>query len=248
MGPLILHQSIVDLIMEIQTKIQNKAKMPAKLKVDPTGCKMPPKLKLKVANECENLSSKVNLTVQKKEFKYFIAHAKQINELNYDKMMSIFEPLMHEMYENSNWGWNEEEKLSEWKNPKTRVIFVVPKDQTERGGKSLFFNQLPDDDEQIIGFMCFRFEVGADKSESALYVYELHINPDYQRQGLGEQLMQMARNIGAAFKMDKIMLTVFRSNLIAQQFYTEKLKFSTDKSTPAKNEADYIILSSRIKS
>lgn len=223
--------------------------MPAKVtnQSPPGASKMPTKLKLKLANECEDIASKVNLTTTKKNFMYHIMHSRNIDDKHINKMMDLFTPLMKEMYENSKWGWDEPDKLSEWKSSRTRVILVVNKDPIERGGPSIVWNKLPENDEQLIGFMCFRFEVGADKNESAFYVYELHINPEHQRQGLGKELMQMGRVIATAFKMDKIMLTVFRCNDIALKFYNDKLKFNLDKSTPAKNEADYMILSSKIK-
>lgn len=207
--------------------------------------KMPPKLRLKLANECEDILSKTKLNVLDKRFKFHLLHSKHLTEEIYSKIMSLFKILMQEMYENSNWGWNQQEKLAEWKHRRTRIILVTERDINDRAN-FITFGKLPDSDETIIGFMCFRFETGADKSECSLYVYELHVDIDHQRQGLGEELMRMSRTIATAFKMDKIMLTVFRSNQPALQFYN-KLRFSTDKSSPGKDEADYMVLSSKIK-
>lgn len=219
--------------------------MPSKNKSSPGVQVMPSKLRLKLANECSNLLTKAKLTASNKSQKFRLVHSSDVNEITYTKLMILFEGLMKEMYQNSSWGWNEKEKMSEWKHPRTRMIIVTKNDNCDPKN-SVEVGQLPDDEEDIIGFMCFRFENGGDKNECAIYVYELHIHSDFQRQGLGEELMNMARVLGAAFKMDKIMLTVFRSNSQALQFY-KKLNFITDKSSPAINEADYTILSSKIK-
>lgn len=220
--------------------------MPSKVN-KPAVQKMPPKLRLKLANECEDLSKRVKLKSVRTDNRFHILHSKQVDERNYCRMMSLFESLMRDMYENSSWGWNQQEKLAEWKHPRTRIVLVVKRPAGD-AFDNIIFNELPKDEEtdELIGFMCFRFEIGADKSECALYVYELHVHPDYQRQGLGDELMRWARCFGTEFKMDKIMLTTFRCNSPALQFYS-KLKFTTDKSSPAINESDYTILSSKIK-
>lgn len=207
--------------------------------------KMPAKLRLKLANECEDMLSRARIKTMKKEYRYYFVHSRHVDEKNFVKMMALFEPLMKDMYQKSSWGWDINEKMSEWKHPRTKVVFVTKKDAGDLLD-DIISNKLPPDEDQLVGFMCLRFEIGADKNESALYVYELHIHSDFQRQGLGEELIRMARHLAVEFKMDKIMLTVFMNNDIALKFYN-KLKFSPDKSTPAKNEADYLILSSKVK-
>lgn len=220
--------------------------MPAKTSTPNGPGKMPPKLRLKLANECEDLSKRIKLKSSQKGYQFYILHSKQVDDKNYARMMALFEDLMREMYEKSSWGWKADEKMAEWKHQRTRIILVFQRPVGEPTD-NVTFNQLPsDEDEHLVAFMCFRFEVGADKSECALYVYELHVHRDFQRQGLGDELMRMARVFGSEFKMDKTMLTSFRSNQQALQFYN-KLNFITDKSSPAKNEADYVILSSKLK-
>lgn len=209
-----------------------------------SGQKMPTKLRLKLANECQDLLTKVKLNSNRK-YRFHLIHSKHLNQHILDKLMLLFESLMRDKYERSSWGWNEETKLAEWKHPKTRLIIVTKNDICD-ASETVTSGQLPDDEDEIIGFMCFRYETGADKGECALYVYELHIDTEYQRQGLGEELMRMARVSGLEFKMDKIMLTVFRSNKPALQFYN-KLKFMPDKSSPSLQEADYVIMSSKLK-
>lgn len=205
---------------------------------------MPAKLRLKLANESLDLLSKSKIEPKMNDYKFHLLYSKDVNDITFTKLMTLFETLMRVMYENSNWGWDEEDKLSEWKHQKTRIIIV-----TERNSKtdtSLWSNEVPQDDQEIVAFMCIRFEIGANKNECSLYVYELHVDSRYQRRGLGEELMRIAKCLALDFKMDKVMLTVFRSNQQALKFYS-KLKYSTDKSSPKPNEADYVILSLKAK-
>lgn len=210
--------------------------MPSKIRS--TANRMPAKLRLKLAQEYNDLINKVNVQSQRDEYTYHLVHSKDVDETTFSRLMDLFEPLMGEYYSNSSWGWNREQKLREWKDPKTRIVVV-----TEQNG-GIWKAQLPSNEERLIAFMCFRFEFGADKSETALYVYELHVDRDFQRKGLGEYLMEVANSLSRSFNMDKTMLTVFRANKQALQFY-KKLRFSPDKSSPESNEQDYIILSFR---
>lgn len=209
---------------------------------------MPAKLRLKLANECNNLTTKCKLVPENKSYRYYLLHSKQIDEKCLARLFELFELLMKDSYEQSSWGWNVEEKLSEWRHSRTRILIVTKSATTtsDLPDTKICTTHVPDDSEVIIGFMCFRYEIGADKSECALYVYELHVDPNYQRQGLGLDLMRMANILAASFKMDKIMLTVFRSNTVGLSFYN-KLNFHSDKSCPAKNESDYMILSSKVR-
>lgn len=210
-----------------------------------SGSTMPPKLKQKIANECPNILVRAKLKPLNKSYNYSLVHSEHMTDEYYEKLMNLFKTLMKEMYERSSWGWDEAKKYSEMKDPKTRIL-IITKNTSSKPSETVTFSKIPKDNEDLVGFMCFRFEKGSDKSESALYVYELHVDGLYQRQGLGEELMEMAKTIALEFKMDKIMLTVFSSNLQALQFY-KKLKYHHDKSNPAKNEADYQILSLKLK-
>lgn len=221
--------------------------MPAKMNPKSSAAqKMPPKLRLKLANECQDVTARAKLNPQIKKFNYYLARSEQVPDKLYTRLMTLFESLMRTMYENSSWGWNAEEKLGEFKHSRTRILIVTQSDNSDPP-TTVVSDSLPDEEnETIVGFMNFRFETGANKEECALYVYELHVDVEHQRQGLGEELMRMAKVLAHEFKMDKIMLTVFRFNEPASKFYN-KLKFAEDKSSPAKNEADYMILSSKIK-
>lgn len=203
---------------------------------------MPVKLRLKLANECSDLISKASLESKSDKYIFHLVHSRDVSNETFSKLMDLFVPLMSSFYESSSWGWDQEKKLDEWRNPKTRMIIV-----TERGSdteSSTWKRHSPPVNARIIAFMCFRFEVGADKNETALYVYELHVDQEFQRKGLGKQLMKIANHLAKSLQMNKTMLTVFRANKQALDFY-KKLKFSPDKSSPEHNEADYVIMSER---
>lgn len=53
----------------------------------------------------------------------------------------------------------------------------------------------------------------------ALYIYEIHVHPSLQGQGLGGVLMQLAEELGVSLRVRKCMLTVFTSNERAIRFY-----------------------------
>lgn len=58
-----------------------------------------------------------------------------------------------------------------------------------------------------------------DDSIPVIYVYEVHLQPGVQGQGLGKALMACVDAIGRHESMKKAMLTVFVSNVKAIQFY-----------------------------
>ena len=131
-------------------------------------------------------------------------------------------------YETSiDYPWNEQEKKSDLKANWGRYLYVYQQ-------------------ETLAGFLYFRF----DKEESlsgwiaVMYVYELLILPDFQKKGLGKELMIKAEWIAQHMKMEKMMLTVFRSNSNALEFY-RVLGYSMDEISPL--DRDYIILSKSLK-
>lgn len=85
----------------------------------------------------------------------------------------MFEFLTRDKYEKGSSGWGEEKKSIEWRNPKSRSIMVIKNDTCD-ASEAVTFGQLPENDDEIIGFERIRYERGAEKDECALYSYELH--------------------------------------------------------------------------
>jgi len=97
-----------------------------------------------------------------------------------------------------------------------------------------------------LAFAHFRFEVNDDDrpTEEVLYLYEIQIDSIAQRNGLGRRMMQMMEIVAMQMKMRKVMLTVFKKNEEALNFY-DQLKYQIDKISPCQcgEIADYKIMS-----
>jgi len=69
----------------------------------------------------------------------------------------------------------------------------------------------------IMAYSMFRFDMEDD--ECVLYCYELQVSQSVQRGGIGKTLIGCLYNIAREWKMQKVMLTVFRENQSAFLFY-----------------------------
>lgn len=68
-----------------------------------------------------------------------------------------------------------------------------------------------------IAYAMFRFDL--DYGSSVLYCYEMQVEENYQRKGLGRFIMELLETIAKAWKMEKIILTILKNNSIASNFY-----------------------------
>lgn len=140
----------------------------------------------------------------------------------------LTEENMKKYYEESEWGWNPSAKQNELWND--TAWYLIARDL----------------DGNLKAFVHFRFEVEEDKP--VVYCYEIQVESDVQRRGVGKFLMEIIHLIGHAFKLKKTMLTVFKHNESAFFFYTQSLGFQVDKTSPSMSGEDhcYEILSKRI--
>ena len=73
--------------------------------------------------------------------------------------------------------------------------------------------------------------------------YELHIEKNYQRHGLGTFLLQALEEVAKHYNMEKLVLTVLNNNEDAKEFFM-KVGFKLDDTSPDTfEESDYQILS-----
>ncbi len=96
----------------------------------------------------------------------------------------------------------------------------------------------------LLGFMSFRFVLEGDYD--VLYIYELQLSPLAQRRGVGKHLMQLAELVARRAGMQWVMLTVLKNNAGALDFYTRKMRYAVDASSPSacgQDDAAYEILS-----
>nr|CAB3264179.1 N-alpha-acetyltransferase 40 [Phallusia mammillata] len=118
---------------------------------------------------------------------------------------------MQNQYE-SNWGWNDKEKLKELK--EDRIKFLVAFDE----------NKKP------VAFTSFRFDL--DFGEPVVYCYEIQLINSVQRKGLGKFLIQILHLFAIRYQMHKVVATVLHTNTASRNFFIEKLKYTTDDTSP----------------
>ncbi len=194
----------------------------------------------------------------------------------------LFTTNMKELYETSAWGFNIDDKQKELQHPNARFIIITS----------------PCADDSVVAFIHFQYcnDDDDDPTMLVLYIYEMQVTAQYQKQGVGQYCMQLMefiathgvttpspvpvasstskakentgratvnhsshnknkngskKNSGACAPhtttpgIRKIMLTVFRQNTAAMQFYRSKLQYTIDSTSPSQYNqvTDYEILS-----
>lgn len=69
----------------------------------------------------------------------------------------------------------------------------------------------------ILGFLSFM--VTYEDGKEVVYCYEIHLSENARGKGLGKLLMGKMEDIGRRVGLEKAMLTVFKSNEMAREFY-----------------------------
>lgn len=92
-----------------------------------------------------------------------------------------------------------------------------------------------------IAFSLFRFDF--DYGRSCLYCYELQVEQESQRKGLGEFMMSALERMAKIWSMERLVLTILTNNDGAMRFY-KRLGYVLDETSPDKSdEPSYEILS-----
>lgn len=162
--------------------------------------------------------------------------ASTISKHALEKCLDLIEQTSAHDYRNSETGWSRSKKRKEMRLPDMK--YIVFKD---------------DHSEEVAGFVSFM--VTYEDGFEVTYVYEIHLAPEWQAQGLGKNLMLAVESISKNVGVDKIMLTVFKSNHRAVEWY-RKLGYVEDDFSPQPRklrngtvkEPTYIILSKALKS
>lgn len=139
-------------------------------------------------------------------------------------MMNLLEQNMAELYAACEWGWDLEEKRKEMSNKASRFIVAYS------------------DLDKPVAFTHFRFDM--DHNVSVVYCYELQVDPVAQKQGLAKHIMQILESLCHQQNMCKVILTVFKNNENACNFFASQ-GYKLDASSPQNFgiEAFYSILS-----
>merc|ERR1712018_121207 len=135
---------------------------------------------------------------------------------------------MKEMYEKSEWGWNEKNKAEEMFDD--NAWYLVARENNESAAP--------------VAFAHFRYDM--DYDDEVLYVYEIQLEECARRKGLGKFMMMLLELLAHKADMRKIMLTCFKHNPLAHKFFKGNLKYERDETNledDVYEQADYEILS-----
>lgn len=86
--------------------------------------------------------------------------------------MDLITRNMKPLYEKSNWGWNVANKKDELFDD--RAWYLIARNA---------------EDKKLIGYAHFRFDM--DYDDEVLYCYEIQMEDEYRRKGLGRFMMQV---------------------------------------------------------
>uniref|UniRef100_A0A3Q4GWC2 N-alpha-acetyltransferase 40 n=1 Tax=Neolamprologus brichardi TaxID=32507 RepID=A0A3Q4GWC2_NEOBR len=155
-----------------------------------------------------------------------------LNPLSVEWAFELTRANMQTLYEQSEWGWKEREKREEMNDE--RAWYLLARDA----------------DSSPVAFSHFRFDI--ECGEEVLYCYEVQLESRVRRKGLGKFLIQILQLIANSTQMKKVMLTVFKQNKGAYQFFREALQFEIDETSPSMSgccgdDCSYEILSRRTK-
>ncbi|XP_071500156.1 N-alpha-acetyltransferase 40-like [Diadema antillarum] len=160
--------------------------------------------------------------------------SKKVTDLEKDVTDWIFnltKTNMQSFYESSEWGWKEREKKEELMDEQARYLVARTVD-----------------DGKLVGFCHFRFDM--DYEDEVIYCYEIQLTKDVRRKGLGKRLMQILELLAFRTQMKKVMITVFKNNTAAANFFTKVMKYEIDETSPSiydpMSDEDYEIMSKEV--
>lgn len=163
------------------------------------------------------------------------SNAKDLDKDTLDACMALIELTSAHDYQNSEIKWSTSKKRKEMKLPDMKYIVLFD----EQSGS-------------LAGFISFM--VTYEDGYEVLYLYEIHLATTWQGKGVGKKFLDVIESIGKNVGLEKVMLTVFRSNTRAVTWY-QALDYVEDEYSPAPRrlrngtikEPTYIIMSKRLK-
>lgn len=204
----------------------------------------PEELEFKTTTPTTNRTAQDNQDHARDELDYIldIYTADSIPQSDFDACFKLVELTSSNAYTGSSFGWSPSKKIKEMRLPDMRYMIL------RRGPRAAS----DDGNAKPLGFLSFM--VTYEDGKEVIYCYEIHLAPEAQGQGLGEQLMRRLAKIGGRIGLEKVMLTVFKSNKQAVRFY-DKLGFVEDEFSPRPRrlrngtvkEPDYRIMSISLK-
>jgi len=173
--------------------------------------------KVKAAIELDDpLDSFVSFKQYKRNacnFKLLCVKKNEMSDENLQWVFDLTKTNMEAMYQESPWGWFDKSKKKEMFHDEMRFLMVVDEDS----GKN-------------VAFTSFRFDIDFD--QPVVYCYEIQLISEAQRKGLGMFMMQILQLFAIKYRMHKVVVTVLESNVASMNFFTKKLGYVTDDSSP----------------
>jgi len=142
---------------------------------------------------------------------------------------ALLQENMKLLYEGSEWGWHERDKLKEMHAEGMHYFFVTaPVDSTASNSSSSM--EGVSGAAENVGFASGFFDL--ERGEPVFYLYEIMVTKAMQAKGLGSKLMDVFEMVGAAAKMPTAMLTCFTANTKAEHFFERRGYVVSDHSPP----------------
>ncbi|XP_038206837.1 N-alpha-acetyltransferase 40 [Zerene cesonia] len=179
------------------------------------------------ANKLEDLASLCKeLLVYKSNDLDVDMYIQRVTELDKNVLqwaIDLTERNMKSLYETCAWGWNRDRKIEEMTDDS--AWYLIAKDNKDK----------------LLAFSHFRFDM--DFGDPVLYCYEVQVESDGRRRGLGQRVLRVLERVAHATRMRCVRLTALTHNPSASAFF-RACGYSLDDTSPPKEEANhYEILS-----
>ena len=150
-------------------------------------------------------------------------------------MFALLKENMKDVYDACSWGWDEKARFKDMSHSNSRFLIASK----------------PEAPEAIEAFCMFRFDWDDEEEPeyAVLFVYELQVAASRRGAGLGRLFMSIVTGFQTQYCFKKTMLTCFKHNLTALEFY-KTIGFGIDCNSPScygSADSEYEILSNRPK-
>lgn len=183
-----------------------------------------------------------------------IYSASTISSKDLEACLDLIELTSSEAYAASGAGWSRPKKRKEMKLPDMKYLIIragpsSPGPDADRGDEPKSGDR--DEGNSVLGFLSFM--VTYEDGVEVVYCYEIHLAAEARGRGLGGLLMGRMEEVGKRVGLKKAMLTVFKSNVVACEFYFRG-GYEVDEYSPKPRrlrngtvkEYDYMILSKKL--
>ncbi|KAF2749350.1 hypothetical protein M011DRAFT_305346 [Sporormia fimetaria CBS 119925] len=172
------------------------------------------------------------------------------NELGPERkqaLLKLIEKTSRDAYEASSLGWDVDQKNREVNDPLMwTVLFHI---------ESPDFDPRRPDPQSIRAFLSFKIDVDEPPYDNYPigFIYEVHVDESMRGKGIGSFLLTQAEMIIRSTGIQKVMLSVFKSNEGGRRLY-ERMGYTRDRSSPGRwtrrgfQEADYVFMSKNVES